>query len=88
MTYLHNGNIALVYNDTQRGRTPLTVALSTDEGETWEYKQHLETEAGEYSYPAIIQAHDGVIHITIPTDALASCTLKLTKYGFKNSVNC
>jgi predicted neuraminidase len=35
-----------------------------DEGETWEYKQHLETEVGEYSYPAIIQAHDGGIHIT------------------------
>lgn len=64
MARLHNGNIALVYNDTQRGRTPLTVALSTDEGETWEYKQHLETEEGEYSYPAIIQAHDGGIHIT------------------------
>ena len=64
MARLHNGNIALVYNDTRRGRTPLTVALSIDEGETWGYKQHLEIEEGEYSYPAIIQAHDGGIHIT------------------------
>ncbi len=64
MARLHNGNIALVYNDTRRGRTPLTVALSIDEGETWGYKQHLEIEEGEYSYPAIIQAQDGGIHIT------------------------
>ena len=64
MVRLHSGNIALVYNDTLRGRTPLTVALSTDEGESWGYKRHLETEEGEYSYPAIIQARDGGIHIT------------------------
>ncbi len=64
MVRLHSGNIALVYNDTPRGRTPLTVALSTDEGETWGYKRDLETEEGEYSYPAVIQARDGGIHIT------------------------
>ena len=64
MVRLHSGNIALVYNDTRRGRTPLTVALSTDEGETWGYKRDLETEVGEYSYPAVIQARDGGIHIT------------------------
>ncbi len=64
MVRLHSGNIALVYNDTRRGRTPLTVALSTDDGETWGYKRNLETEMGEYSYPAVIQARDGGIHIT------------------------
>ena len=64
MVRLHSGNIVLVYNDTRRGRTPLTVALSTDEGETWRYKRDLETEEGEYSYPAVIQTRDGGIHIT------------------------
>lgn len=64
MVRLHSGNIALVYNDTPRGRTPLTVALSTDEGVTWEFKRDLETEEGEYSYPAVIQSRDGGIHIT------------------------
>ena len=64
MVRLHSGNIALVYNDTPRGRTPLTVALSTDEGKTWGYKRDLETEEGEYSYPAVIQTRDGGIHIT------------------------
>lgn len=64
MVRLHSGNIALVYNDTQHGRTPLTVALSTDEGETWGYKRDLETERAEYSYPAVIQTRDGGIHIT------------------------
>ena len=64
MVRLHSGNIALVYNDTPRGRTPLTVALSIDEGETWGYKRDLETEEGEYSYPAVIQTRDGGIHVT------------------------
>jgi len=64
MMRLRNGNIALVYNDTRQGRTPLTVALSTDEGETWGYKRDLETEAGEYSYPAVIQSRYGCIHRT------------------------
>ena len=64
MVRLLSGNIALVYNDTPHGRTPLTVALSTDEGKTWGYKRDLETEAGEYSYPAVIQTRDGGIHIT------------------------
>ena len=64
MARLHSGNIALVYNDTRRGRTPLTVALSTDEGESWGHKRDLETEMGEYSYPAVIQSRDGGIHVT------------------------
>ncbi len=64
MARLHSGNIALVYNDTPHGRTPLTVALSIDEGETWGYKRDLETEEGEYSYPAVIQTRDGGIHVT------------------------
>ena len=61
---LHSGNIALVYNNTSTARTPLTVALSTDGGASWTYKQNLETGMGEYSYPAIIQTHDGGVHIT------------------------
>ncbi len=59
---LDDGNAALIYNDSRTGRSPLTVALSTDNGDTWPTKRTLETEEAEFSYPAIIQGHGGRIH--------------------------
>ena len=61
---LEDGRIVLVYNHTERGRTPLNVAVSADEGKTWNSFLALETEPGEYSYPAVIQHTDGAVHIT------------------------
>ncbi|MFQ6095751.1 MAG: exo-alpha-sialidase [Candidatus Bathyarchaeia archaeon] len=58
-----SGNLVLAFNDTSRGRTPLNVALSTDEGITWPYKKELETGPGEFSYPSLIQTKDGSIHV-------------------------
>ena len=49
-----SGIIALVCNPVQRGRTPLSLLLSSDNGETFEKVLDLETEEGEYSYPAVI----------------------------------
>ena len=60
---LRDGRHLLVYNPVARGRTPLTLALSTD-GRAWKDVLTLESEPGEYSYPAIIQARDGLAHIT------------------------
>jgi predicted neuraminidase len=60
---LRNGHVILAYNDSETERTPLTLALSTDEGETWGKQRHLETEPGHYSYPAIIQSQDELIHV-------------------------
>jgi predicted neuraminidase len=60
---MRDGRHLLVYNHTPRGRTPLNVAISAD-GATWLAAAVLETEPGEYSYPAIIQARDGKVHIT------------------------
>jgi predicted neuraminidase len=58
------GLIFLVYNHTTRGRTPLNLALSKDEGKTWKMVHTLEDQPGEYSYPAIIQTQDGRLHTT------------------------
>lgn len=64
MVRLANGHLVLAFNDTTHDRTPLTLAISTDEGKTWTAKRDLETGPGEYSYPAIIQGRDGTIHVT------------------------
>lgn len=60
---LKSGQHLLVYNHTTSGRSPLNLAVSSD-GKTWQAAAVLEKEAGEYSYPAIIQTADGLAHIT------------------------
>ncbi len=59
---LADGRHLLVYNHTDRGRSPLNVALSKD-GRAWDAALVLESEPGEYSYPAVIQTADGRIHV-------------------------
>lgn len=66
---LKSGRWVLVNNDTESGRHSLALTISEDEGRTWTRKAHLEHDtpgpgAGSYSYPSIIQARDGTIHVT------------------------
>ena len=60
---LRDGRHALVYNHTTDARSPLNLAFS-DDGLRWSAALVLEREPGEYSYPAIIQSSDGLLHIT------------------------
>lgn len=67
---LSDGRHLLVYNHTQRegtknGRQILNVAISPD-GLKWEPILKLEhhNNAAGYSYPAVIQTTDGLVHIT------------------------
>jgi predicted neuraminidase len=60
---LADGRHVLVYNHTPRGRTPLNVAISKD-GREWKGVAVLEDTPGEYSYPAVMQTADGLVHIT------------------------
>jgi predicted neuraminidase len=60
---LADGRQLLVYNHTATGRTPLNVALS-DDGTAWKAAAVLESEPGEYSYPAVVQSADGLVHVT------------------------
>jgi predicted neuraminidase len=53
----------MVYNHTPRGRSPLNVAVSKD-GNEWQAAAVLEDQPGEYSYPAVIQTRDGLVHTT------------------------
>ncbi|WP_063768797.1 exo-alpha-sialidase [Verrucomicrobium sp. BvORR034] len=60
---LKDGRHLLIYNHTPKGRSPLNLAISKD-GVTWQAALVLESEKGEYSYPAIIQTPDGKVHVT------------------------
>ena len=67
---LKNGLHMLVYNPANagkewfEGRSKLFVMVSAD-GEHWHNAYKLEDNiSGEYSYPAVIQSKDGLVHIT------------------------
>lgn len=64
---LRDGRWALVSNDTENGRHRLSLALSSDEGETWTEARALESAppgSASYSYPSLIQTGDGRLHLT------------------------
>jgi predicted neuraminidase len=69
---LADGRHLLVYNHKQRqneladigqSRSMLNVAIS-DDGKKWLAALVLENSPGEFSYPAVIQSSDGLVHIT------------------------
>jgi len=61
---LADGRIVLLHNDSARARTPLSISVSKDLGETWKKAADLETERGEYSYPAVIELRAGGVACT------------------------
>jgi predicted neuraminidase len=62
---LSDGRYLLVYNHLESGRNRLNVAVSIN-GKEWEAAVLLENDeqGTEYSYPAVIQTDDGLVHIT------------------------
>lgn len=60
---LADGRHVIVYNHLKKGRHVLNVALS-ENGSDWVAAAVLEDGEGEYSYPAVVQSSDGLLHIT------------------------
>ena len=63
---LNDGRALLVYNHSTsdgKDREFLNVAVSND-GRKWHAAIALENQEGEYSYPAVIQTSDGLVHVT------------------------
>lgn len=60
---LRDGRYVLLYNDSSTMRTPLVLAVSND-AEHWTKFLTVESAAGEYSYPALIQAENGDLVMT------------------------
>lgn len=53
----------LVFNNSNKDRVPLNVTVSSN-GVAWSAPIALETIVGEYSYPAVIQTADSLVHVT------------------------
>lgn len=61
---LADGRHLLIYNHTIAGRSPLNIAVAADDKLQWQAAVELENTPHEYSYPAIIQTADGLVHCT------------------------
>lgn len=69
---LKSGRLLLVYNDCYHGRSPLTVALSSDNDKTYPRRRNLaKAPNGDFAYPVAFQAHDGKIHVIYTSDRRA-----------------
>ena len=60
---LQSGHLLLVYNDSMSLRTPLTVAISTDEDKSYPHRRNIAEGPHDFGYPYAIQTSDGKIHV-------------------------
>lgn len=60
---LADGRVVLLYNNATSSRSPLNLAVSHD-GEHFTMFRTLESDTGEYSYPALVQAANGDLLMT------------------------
>lgn len=92
---LKSGAILMAFNnhsDTKQPRSPLTVALSYDDGLTWPHQRNVQihddddpSNVGEYSYPSLIQSFwtssdDNDIHLVFTYDRQ---TIKYVRFNEK-----
>ncbi len=78
---LKDGRILLVCNPitVMEGRSPLSVMLSSDNGVSFSKLIDLETALGEFSYPAVINAPGGGVHISYTWYRKSICHVYLSK---------
>ncbi len=71
MTRLSDGKLVLAYNPRENypgyykgARTPLSIAVSADGGDSFTRLTDLEDAAGSYAYPSIIAGEDDTLYVT------------------------
>jgi predicted neuraminidase len=67
-TKLRNGHLMLIYNDSMSDRSPLTVAISTDNDKSYPYRRNIAEGPGSFAYPYAIQTSDGKIHVVFTSN--------------------
>jgi predicted neuraminidase len=81
---LRDGRWVMVYNDTEDGRHSLAAALSDDEGRTWKWRRHIgrsDDRAKSFAYPSLIQAADGMLHLTYSYKERGQATIRHCRFG-------
>jgi len=66
---LSNGEWLMAFNNSEKNRQNLSIAISDDDGKTWKWTRAIENDiraekATSSHYPAVIEGTDGLIHVT------------------------
>jgi predicted neuraminidase len=63
---LDDGSLLMAANPSERGRASLALLRSTDGGSTWSKEAEVERgeEGSEFSYPTLVVARDGTVHLS------------------------
>lgn len=72
---LKNGHLVLVYNNHAYERTPLSIAISTDQGKSFPYRRDIAGGENTYAYPYMIQTRDEKILVLYTTNNRTSIML-------------
>jgi predicted neuraminidase len=67
---LTDGRVVLVWNNSPDARTPLTLAISEDEGDTWAATRDLTAGEGQFHYPAVVEGPEGQLHVTFTNNRI------------------
>ncbi|WZP00663.1 sialidase family protein [Isosphaeraceae bacterium EP7] len=65
---LKSGRLLLVFNDSMTKRTPLAAAVSSDGDKTYPVRRNLVEGPGDFGYPIVLQASDGLIHLVYTSE--------------------
>jgi predicted neuraminidase len=65
---LRNGHLLLIYNDSMTRRTPLTAAVSTDDGRSYPHRRNIAEGPNSFAYPVAVQTRDGRIRVVFTSD--------------------
>jgi predicted neuraminidase len=71
-TRLRNGHLLLAYNHSMNRRSPLTIAISTDQDRNYPFRRNI-VSGGlfDFAYPCVLQTEDGKIHVFFSADGRA-----------------
>lgn len=81
---LHDGRWLMLCNDLEEGRDRLVLKVSDDEGATWARTRLVEQADGDaqsFEYPSMIQARDGMLHLSYTRKSNAGNTIAHTVIG-------
>ncbi len=65
---LSNGHLVLAYNDHMYLRTPLSIAVSVDQGRTFPHRRQIAGGDNTFAYPYMIQTRDNTILVLFTTN--------------------
>ncbi len=69
MIKLRNGHVVLVFNNSKKDRSDLSLALSYDDGRTWPHIREIEYKSDRVNaYPSLMQDNRGLIHVVYSYD--------------------